>query len=402
MISIMRSKPAKHRPGKLGRNEICFCGSGVKYKKCCLPKGLTPPRPNSEVPPEVLASYYKAQSERRYLESKGIYIGFPNTVTFKGKSFLAVANQLLWIPQPDLSFHQLIIWNLTMTLGKEWWSTESAKPEAERHFIRRCLDEMKANPPGKNQEFQQVTENLQTFVATGNMQSIISLAFDVYLLTHKGYMPAEWMRRLSDRHEYQGVRYEIAVASLFVRMGCSLEFYPLEKPKRRRAEFIAHHAETDVHVAVEAKSRQRPGIIHAEGEPDLRKSMLGDVQPLFNKALKKETDDLPFLIFIDVNAPTSVDKKAIETQWFKDVQKMFESYDEPTAENPQSHNALITTNYSFHYDGNEVTRAGQFSVAYGLYPKYPLSGGVEGVFFSKLMQACSGYGYVPPNLSNAV
>ena len=23
---------------KLGRNELCFCGSGQKYKKCCLAK----------------------------------------------------------------------------------------------------------------------------------------------------------------------------------------------------------------------------------------------------------------------------------------------------------------------------------------------------------------------------
>jgi hypothetical protein len=26
---------------KLGRNELCFCGSGQKYKKCCLNKDET-------------------------------------------------------------------------------------------------------------------------------------------------------------------------------------------------------------------------------------------------------------------------------------------------------------------------------------------------------------------------
>jgi preprotein translocase subunit SecA len=25
--------------GKTGRNDACPCGSGKKYKKCCLPKG---------------------------------------------------------------------------------------------------------------------------------------------------------------------------------------------------------------------------------------------------------------------------------------------------------------------------------------------------------------------------
>lgn len=398
---VSRKRLRRHlaNPDELGRNDPCLCGSQVKYKRCCLPKGVSPPRPASEVPPEVLEAHNRTQAERRLLESQGIYIDFPNTITLKGKSFLAVGNQLLWIPQPDLSFHQLIIWNLTMTLGKEWWATESAKPEAKRHFMRRCLDEMKANPPGEEQDFQQVTDKLRTFQATGHMQSIISVAFDVYLLAHKSFMPDDWMRRLSDRNEYQGVRYEIAIASLFVRIGCNLEFYPAENPKRRRAEFIAHHPETGVRVAVEAKSRQRPGILNAKGEADLRKAMRGDIHGLFNKALKKETDDLSFLIFIDVNAPTETGVSTKDSQWFKDVQKMFDSLETPTAAKPQSHNALIITNYSFHYDGNDVTRGGSFSFVYGQYPRYPIAGGLDGVFMSKILQATGGYGYVPPNLS---
>lgn len=30
-----------HRPGKIGRNDACPCGSGLKYKRCCLPRGVT-------------------------------------------------------------------------------------------------------------------------------------------------------------------------------------------------------------------------------------------------------------------------------------------------------------------------------------------------------------------------
>jgi preprotein translocase subunit SecA len=33
-------RPEAARAGqKVGRNDPCFCGSGKKYKKCCLPKG---------------------------------------------------------------------------------------------------------------------------------------------------------------------------------------------------------------------------------------------------------------------------------------------------------------------------------------------------------------------------
>jgi len=391
-------KHRRDKPGKLGPNEPCFCGSGVKYKKCCHLKGLVPPQPLTEVPPEVVRHYQAVEAERQLLRTKGIYVNFPNTMTAQGKSFLGIGGSIMWHPKPNLSFHELILWNLTMTLGNKWWNQQSAKPALDRHFIRRCFDEIKNNPPGVKEDLQQVTENLQSFLATGNMQSVTSLAFDLYLLTHKGFMPEEWLERLRDRNEYQGVRYEIAVASLFVRVGCSLEFYPAENPKRHRPEFVAHHLELDTHIAVEAKSRQRPGVIHANGDINLRKAMRGDVQKLFNKALKKETDNLPFLIFIDVNAPTSVDEATVETQWFTDIQKMFASYDEPSAENLQKHNALVATNYSFHYEGNEVARAGQFSVAFGMYPEFPLAGGIENPFFMRLMEAVSGYGYVPPNL----
>src|SRR5271157_1332883 len=34
------------RPRKLGRNDPCSCGSGLKFKKCCLPK--TQPQPIEE------------------------------------------------------------------------------------------------------------------------------------------------------------------------------------------------------------------------------------------------------------------------------------------------------------------------------------------------------------------
>ena len=33
--------PVEHKKIKVGRNDPCPCGSGKKYKKCCLPKEQT-------------------------------------------------------------------------------------------------------------------------------------------------------------------------------------------------------------------------------------------------------------------------------------------------------------------------------------------------------------------------
>lgn len=36
--NLFSSKPAKPKEAELGRNDLCWCGSGKKYKKCHLDK----------------------------------------------------------------------------------------------------------------------------------------------------------------------------------------------------------------------------------------------------------------------------------------------------------------------------------------------------------------------------
>lgn len=37
-IANMRAHCHDPKPEKIGRNDLCPCGSGLKYKKCCLNK----------------------------------------------------------------------------------------------------------------------------------------------------------------------------------------------------------------------------------------------------------------------------------------------------------------------------------------------------------------------------
>lgn len=404
MSSGPRSGKRK-RPHKLGRNDPCFCGSGIKYKKCCLSKGLTPPE-IPRVPLEVIERHQRALAQRKaLLESKGIYINFPNTITFKGKKFLGVGNQIMFDDNPHATFHQLILRNLSLTLGKEWWSTESAKPVEDRHYVKRCYDELKGSDERDDLDVTVVDDHTRTMLATGNTQALLSLAFDVYLLTHKGYMTDEWLERLRDREEYQGVRYEIGVASLFVRIGCELEFYdPKEKDENgkrpKRAEFIAIHGATGNRVAVEAKSRQRDGVIHRPGTLNYRKALRGDINQLYRRALEKKTDGLPLVVFIDVNSPTEAGQPVEQAQWFIDVQRSFESRPKPTPENPDKHSAMFVTNYSSHYQGNDISHGGQYLFIGSIHPLHPFNDGHLGIFMQMLLNAIAGYGYVPPTMEN--
>lgn len=354
-----------------------------------------PPRPINELPPEVLQKWEEMNAEHSKLEEKGIYINLPNTGSFKGRSIMPVGNTLMFDDNEHATFHELVLKNLQHTLGKQWWDTESAKSPDQQHFIRKCFNEISSKQFTPEQDVHQETEHVRSFLPTGHLQSLMSLAFDVYVLTHKNSLPKSWLNRLRKRDQYQGVRYEIAVASIFVRVGCELEFISDNKTTGKHPEFIATHKESGNRVAVEAKSRHRPGVIHFDGELDLKKAMLGDVESLFEGALQKETNGLPYIIFIDVNAPIDINVKTVETQWFSDIKEMMDNRGGNTPKNPEKYNALFVTNYSPHYEGDKVTPTGQYVIVANPYTQHPLSDGVNGNFTYRLMQAANGYGFVP-------
>ncbi len=403
MSSGPRSGKRK-KPNKLGRNDQCFCGSGIKYKKCCLLKGLMPPT-ISQIPQEVIDHHEQnARKRQAFLESKGIYISLPNTITFQVKSFLAVGNKLMWDDNPYATFHQLILSNLAKTFGQKWWDSESTKPPSEKHYVKRCYEELEGSDARKDLDVTAVDEHTRTMLATGNTQALLSLAFDIWLLTHKGYMRQDWLDRLRNREEYQGVRYEIGVASLFVRMGCDLEFYddePGENGKLpKRAEFIATHALTKNRVAIEAKSRHVDGVIHTPGTMNYRNALKGDITKLYKKALLKKTNGLPLIVFVDVNSPTEAGRTVQTTQWFNDVNRSFNSRPTATAEDPDKYAAVFVTNFSSHYQGNDVSHSGQFLFIGSLLPEHPLIDGHQGEFMKRLLRATGSYGYVPPSMDN--
>src|SRR6266545_7147334 len=111
----MASVP-RNRSKRLGRNDPCFCGSGLKFKKCCQPRQLKPnivPSLPPDLTPEVRgvleAFQREAQRHTEELRRGGIFIGLPNTVGFKGKRVMAVGNRLVAGGNESTTFHRLIL-----------------------------------------------------------------------------------------------------------------------------------------------------------------------------------------------------------------------------------------------------------------------------------------------------
>jgi len=67
--------------GKIGRNDPCFCGSGLKFKKCCLTK-IQNKEPDPAQPPqvslknEIESIQQSAVAKKKSLHALGVFILF--------------------------------------------------------------------------------------------------------------------------------------------------------------------------------------------------------------------------------------------------------------------------------------------------------------------------------------
>jgi hypothetical protein len=113
------------------------------------------------------------------------------------------------------------------------------------------------------------------------------------------------------------------------------------------------------------------------------------VRRLFVKAIEKAPDAMPYFVFIDINAPLDA---AVDERWKTDVQRWMHRLPTPTADEPDVFNAAYITNFSPHYDGDDISRGGSWL---GVMPQY-VGQPLEHDILSVLMKALDTYGSVPP------
>jgi hypothetical protein len=126
---------------KAGRNERCPCGSGKKYKRCCIDN----PKPQANpfmaaAPPEMMRRaqeimrLHEAQEDVRQQQQ-----GHGNPIlswTDHGYRLVAVGNTIHWAKNWVL-FPNFLDYFMKKTLGHEWGEREKSKGE---HPIFRWLE----------------------------------------------------------------------------------------------------------------------------------------------------------------------------------------------------------------------------------------------------------------------
>jgi hypothetical protein len=280
-----------------GRNEECPCGSGKKYKKCCLDKPnlkLTGPSPEVLIK-AALQMRQKQEAQQQWIERYGHVRPIIATDNW-GKKFVAVRNRVeyseTWRFIPDF-----LLDYVPHVFGKEWWDGEVAKPENERHPLFQwrvgCLRHKQAAPD----------DGKKRIVAPDGMTgAYLSFAFNLFAIEDNSRLDDLLLRRLRRAEQFQGALHEVFAEATCLRAGFTIEREDERDPATRHAEFTATHKATGEQFSVEAKSKHRPGVLGQAGVAQSHEKLRLTYGRLINDAAAKNPKH-PLVIFLDTNLP---------------------------------------------------------------------------------------------------
>ncbi len=348
---------------KTGRNDPCPCGSRKKFKKCCLENEVEHPRWTAyninDVPPQV---HEMALKMRRKTLADSFAGPGSMKVQFAGQTLRAIGNRIHYTPE-GRTYINFLYALLLHALGKKWYDKQRGLDPTKQHVLMRWIDA--AQKSLVDQYPKDAEPNAVVPVKlNGYAREVYKLADDIYKLQLKRVLPSKLMDRLRSAEEFQGARYEICVASIFVCCGFDIEWVD---NKDRHCEFYGIHPHTRAKIAVEAKSKRRSGTYNTKGFLD--PSPRADIAGLYRDALQQNPGDRPFAIFIDVNLPPEPNVEPLRKRWSKEVLSAMESF-ESSLEKPDPVSVLVFTNYSWHYAGEAEPPSGEHLFAFPLYPKF--------------------------------
>jgi hypothetical protein len=306
MAERQKLEPKKNTR-KLGRNDPCTCGSGLKFKKCCfLKKEFTGQRMMAskdgrvwgEVPPQLRAKATRFFEEKQRKEQErvarfGQVRPQMSSIVWEGDRIVAVRNRIYRSSRWKF-FSDFLRDYVPEVLGMDWAKAEAAKPEADRHPIiiwrAQAAAYMNAQPPQP--------DGSRAALPSGALAAYNCFAYDLYIVDDNGGLDEELLQRLKIKEQFQGARHELFAEATCYRAGFTVQHEDEKDGSTRHAEFTARHAATGQLLSVEAKSKHREGVLGRPGtqeeKPDFR---LG---PLINDAVAKKPAH-PLVIFVDTN-----------------------------------------------------------------------------------------------------
>lgn len=342
---------------KTGRNDPCPCGSGLKYKKC-HGRNVTDLPKNSERMDQGLLVHWPPRIQQELLEREAIerrrktlYGQVRPTIAldFQGFKMVAVGNQLHYSKKWK-TFHDFLFDYIKNCLGSEWGNAELRRDSSEKHPI---LQWYKTLCDFQRQNIKQEGE-VYSADCTGPVGAYLSLAYDLYVLRHHSALQERLLKRLRDKQQFQGARYEVFVTASFIKAGFDIAFEDESDGTRSHCEFEGTHKQSGRMYSVEAKSRHRSGYLGQDGDPRANDDIRLRIGNLLRSALKKEAAHTR-IVFVDINMPPeNRDVRPFQARWFKSLMNEISRVETDTiGGKPIPPAFLFFTNHPYHYVGEE-------------------------------------------------
>lgn len=359
---------------KVGRNDPCPCGSGLKFKRCHystrfeLPFLVQQARIEKRFEEEAkrLLEERKAQEFQRQ-QQQGL--GRPIiSVEHLGYRFVAVRNRLYYSKNWK-TFTDFLGYYIRTTLGGEWGNAEIKKPLEKRHPILRWYHHI----CNLQQKHVHKLGEIYSAPVTGAVSAYYGLAYNLYLIAHNVHdIESRLIERLKNPQSFQGALYEIRVAAELIKAGFELEYEDEDDRSTTHCEFTATYVRTQKRFSVEAKSR--PPASHYKGK------LLRVGRQLFG-ALQKEAK-FQRLVFIDINRPVGATKEEVARVFDRAVAIIKRSEGIHTHGQPAPPAYVCLTNYPDQYSLDGPTFLGT-----GVFLGYKISDFGYGTTFESIRAA---------------
>lgn len=270
---------------------------------------------------------------------------------FAGHRIIGVGNTLHW-SKNWTTFADFLSDYLKKTMGEDWGTAELAKPESDQHPLLRWYRSLCSLQAQAKESSTPDEDGVFTTALDGPSRAYYLLAYDLYVLRHHSSLQESLLRRIRHPDQFQGARYELFVAATMIRAGFTLEYEDESDPSKKHPEFLATHVESGQTIAVEAKSRHRPGVLGRPQDSDVPKSFSVGIGRLLRGALDKNPGG-PYLIFIDANMPPEIASPLSPVDWRSEVDQTTASIEPGTTEAGLilgiPFNMLVVTNTPDHY-----------------------------------------------------
>jgi hypothetical protein len=363
---------------------------GQAYKKCRgdpTRQDVGAVRPLS---PDMINVVQRMQQMHAELKPLRLTSRPPIHLDFQDQKLRAVRNRIYYGPANE-TLHEFLVKHLFTRMGRHWFETEAKKHAEERHVILQW-DKQLHDEIGQAAELGECSSGRIGLAPSDDVQALTVLADDVFQLEGALKTPRKILERLRDQRHFQGARHEILAASIFARCGFEIEF--IDDKTKKMPEFFATKAALRERIAVEAKSRHRPGVLHHPGNAAAQSSELplrADVERLLHDALEQNPGGLPFFAFIDLNLPLTPGVPTEQKPWFKDLQGMFARIEAGTEGQQDNFTGVVFTNYGWHYSRGKGAPGGEYVIVTSFNPRYPVSPET----WQLLRRALDEYGFIP-------